>query len=416
MKTIFKAVRFLLLPMERARGLRRDDNGQVIVLTAVMVFMAVIMGIMTTNTSLMLFNRVRAQNAVDAAADSFAAYQARGLNLSQHLNDLHFIANAVLMGLSILNWTVRILCPVAALRPPPVFFDYAFYRQCCSTLVDTGEGIDTVQNVVAQAILGAQSAINVIFPIVGALSANRLAQANGADPILQWLPELIGSILGAFGLNVGSVQSITDTISGFGANIPVYTFPLKPGQLISLNTEEKDPKPGYPPWDTMGIIQGLVVASDISCALAGSIASTSAPDHEWGWSDTQIISSSEQGDTYYCGGPSYNTWIAGKARHTVIPERLFTLAWLNPNMSTPEQEIGYHAFEDDYPEFRYRTGTDQFESAPFFAIASSQVGGSPLMETSFISNFEEYAKPELISVHIGEPGSDDLTRRLFIWH
>jgi len=74
----------------RSRALPRDDKAQVLILTGFMTFVAAIMAVATITSGQMIYDRIRAQNAVDAAADTFAAFQARGLNAAQHLNDVHY--------------------------------------------------------------------------------------------------------------------------------------------------------------------------------------------------------------------------------------------------------------------------------------------------------------------------------------
>ena len=409
MKKLINLFAFLLIPMRRARSLRRDDSGQVMVLTGIMVLVAMMMTITTVNSGYLVYNRIQAQNAVDAAADTFAAYQARGLNFAQHLNDVHYWANWVIFGLEVVNFTARILCPVMSIRPPPLFFDYSFYMSCCNNLKSTGTFLDNAQDTIATMILGVQEVINTTFPILGGLSANALAEANGADKVAEWAGEVAGQLAGLIGMDASGLESAASSIADIPGIGDIYAFPLKPGQLIDLNIEKLDPDPDYLPWDDLGIINGLVIASDIACAAAGSIASTPKPNDGWGWEE----------DTYYCGGPSYNTWVAGKKRRNVWPS-LDRLPWLNPNMGTADLEMNVYTYQDGYPVFdqsgNVAAGPTTFRNPAFFVVASSQVGGSPLMERSSHSNFEDYSRPELISVHLGEPGSDSLVKSVFIWH
>lgn len=404
-----KRLAMLMLPMKRAQALRGDERGQVLVLSAIMVLMAMMLTLATLNSGVLVYNRIRSQTAVDAAADTFAAFQARGLNVAQHLNDVHYWANWVLFGLETVNWTVRITCPLLSIRPPPVFFDYSFYMSCCNNLKSVGKGLDNAQNTIAEMILGVQKVINTAFPVLAGLSANNLAEVNGADKILEWVGEIAGQIVGLIGMDLSGFESMLTSMAGIPGIGDIYAFPLKPGQLIDLNIAEKDPDPDWLPWDTLGIIKGLVIASDVACAAAGSIAMSEEPDHDYGWRD----------DTYYCGGPSYNTWITGKKRRNLWPD-LMRLQWLNPNMATPEQQIDVYTFQELYPVFDQRgkaaESPSNFGNPAFFTVASSQVGGSPLMERSSHSNFEEFSKPELISVHLGEPGENDFVTSVMIWH
>ena len=86
-------------------------------------------------------------------------------------------------------------------------------------------------------------------------------------------------------------------------------------------------------------------------------------------------------------------------------------------MGTPEQNIGVYTYESDYAVFeRKGASSSAFRNPAFFTVASSQVGGSPLMERSSHENFTEYSTADLISVHLGEPGSDSFVKTVFIWH
>ncbi len=393
----------------RSRALPRDDKAQVLILTGFMTFVAAIMAVATITSGQMIYDRIRAQNAVDAAADTFAAFQARGLNAAQHLNDVHYWANWTIFGLEVTDLGVRIACPFASIRPPPVFFDYAFYVNCCNLTKNIAKALDSAQSTIADLILGVQSVINTAFPVLAGLSANALAEANGADKVLEWVGQIAGQMAGLIGMDISGLEDAMTSMSSIPGLGDIYAFPLKPGQLIDLNIEKQDPDPDYLPWDDMGIIDGLITASDIACIAAGSNASGDAPSGGWGWDD----------DTYYCGGPSYNTWLAGKKRRSVWPA-LERIPWLNPNMGTEDPEISMYTYQENYAVLDERgnvaAGPDNFRNPAFFSIASSQVGGSPLMERSSHSNFEEFASPNLISVHLGEPGSDSTITSVLIWH
>lgn len=403
-----RACRGLCGPLYRIKALRRDDSGQVLILSGIMVLMAMIMAITTVNSGYVVYNRVTSQNAVDAAADTYAAYQARGLNFAQHLNDVHYWANMALFAAEAANYGLRIACPLAGFATFPIY-NLGLVSACCQGLKALGLGIDNAQHLIAELILGVQEAINVAFPVLGALSANALAEANGADNVPEWSDEITDELAGLIHENAAGIG---DLISGF-SEVPVlgdiYAVPLKPEQLIDLNIKKLDPDPDYLPWDDMSILQGLVIASDVACAMVFDIAMNSEPSHGYGWDD----------DTYYCGGPSYNTWLTGKKRRNAWPA-LDRLPWLNPNMGTPDLEMGIYTYQDGYPVFVHRSnvpaGPTTFRNPAFYTIASSQVGGSPLMERSGHSNFEEYAYPQLISVHLDEPGTDSFTKTVLIWH
>ena len=383
----------------RARGFRRDDRAQVLVLTAIMAFVTTIMALYTTNASIMIFDRVVAQNAVDAAADSFAAYQARGLNLTQHLNDVHYGVNVAIFVLESAAFVVRILCPAALLMTFPVPC-WSCYQTCCRLARIAATTLDDVQDFISDAILVIQDVINRVFPVMAALSANDIARANGADNLVAVAGELLGRIGDFFGINLGGLQAGFDAIADF---VPVYAFPLDPGQIIDLGMEKRDPDWLF--WDDMSILFGLGLASDIACALSGDqFVTSNEPNDGLGWEE----------DEYYCGGPDANTWFVGKRRRTVA-SALVNIPWLNPRMDAPDQEFGFHAFEDDYARFRSQgEGTSDFNNPAMFAVASSQVGGKVVIDRTILgADFdgdEDYGHPQLITVQI------PAARFLFIWH
>ena len=288
MRYLKNLLKFMLLPYHRALGMRRDDGGQVIVLTGVMVFVAMIMAIATMNSGMLLFNRVRAQNAVDAAADLLCRLPGPGPQFLAAperrplLGELdHLRAGIRGVGGAHRLAPLRHPAPTRVLRlqyVPPVLRDSH----------GRGQFLDDAQDTIADLILGVQSVIDTVFPILGALSANGLAEANGADKVLEWVGEIGSQLGGMIGVDLSFLQSLTSSLASIPGLGDIYVICLKPGQLISLNTEEKDPDPDSLPWDTLGIIEGLVIVSDIACALAVSIAMSDEPIMGTGGGTTPI--------------------------------------------------------------------------------------------------------------------------------
>lgn len=398
----------LSAPVRRAQRLRRDDQAQVMVLTAVMVFVVAIMGLTTFNAGTMLYNRVKVQTAADASADTFAAYQARGLNLAQHLNDIHYDLNWVLFAGESVAWGVRITCPAQAVRPPPIFFSFPAYNRCCRTWRSTATSIDDGQNMLSEVVLGVQKGINILLPLVGTINANGLAEANGGDKIWTWFGDIVGMLARTIGMNETVIQNAFDGIAAIPYLGDIYVLPVKINQLFDLNIKEKDPDPNDLPWDTKGIVRGLAIISDVACALSGDYAMSREPNHDYGWRD----------DTFYCGGPSYNTYMVGVQQRNAFPG-VEKLAWLNPRLRAREQRLDMYSHQRNYGVFEHRSSSSVrsvFHNPVMYGMASSQVEGSPLRERSSHSSFRGYSTPNLISVHMGEPGSDtDLTEEM-VWH
>ena len=76
--------------LNRVEALRSDQRGSLTLLAGMMVFLVTMFGIIALDTNMAIYNRIVAQNAVDSAADSAALWQARGCNLLQNLNNLHY--------------------------------------------------------------------------------------------------------------------------------------------------------------------------------------------------------------------------------------------------------------------------------------------------------------------------------------
>src|SRR5665213_3051532 len=76
--------------LARVEALRSDQRGSLTLLAGMMVFLVTIFGVLAFDTNMAIYNRIVAQNAVDSAADSAALWEARGCNMLQNLNNLHY--------------------------------------------------------------------------------------------------------------------------------------------------------------------------------------------------------------------------------------------------------------------------------------------------------------------------------------
>jgi len=413
---VFRCFRALVSPIHRARALHRDDRAQVMVLTAVMAFVLSILAISTLNTSTMLYNRIRTQNAVDAAADAYALWQARGSNMAQSLNDLHFDINEGATIAAYVACGIRIAGGVACvLQFAPIVgpgFKVACEAACIATKI-TLTIIEIAQAVASTLILGIQTGLNYVFPLIGFDAANSIAEANGASPVLAGMGDFIENLLAAFGITV-DVSSVLAAIPG--ANL-IFVLPLTPSSAFSLNLEKKDNSSDLPaPWSMNSTF--MDACNDIPCILASlgrSFTCMKSPladeSDECGWSDT-----------FFTGFPGYTTWVAGKQSQNILGG-LTNNKWLNPRSNEdPDVVVNYV----NYDEFAFNYGTTPgsgttFENPGFVAMASSQAFGAddiakqPVVETSDVGNFK-WMRPQLISVHIGDPPSDTVMESMLIWH
>jgi len=72
--------------MEEPDEIVNSQQGQVLVFTGLLLLVPVMFFLVTLNVGRMVAIRIKMQNAVDAAAQTAALWQARGLNLEGHLN------------------------------------------------------------------------------------------------------------------------------------------------------------------------------------------------------------------------------------------------------------------------------------------------------------------------------------------
>lgn len=381
--------RMLFAPYYRARALRNDDRAQVMVLTGVMVFVLVIFAMATFNTSTSLYNRVRAQNAVDAAADAYAVWQARGLNLSQHINDIHWTLNLAFWIAETAACIARIVCPFLKAIP---YVGPALEAACCGATTAVIMVAEGGQFAVQEFSHAFQEVINYAAPIIGMIKANTVAEANGADPILEAAGAVIDQLLALFNINI----SLGDLLSDLG-NLPIigditsgiYVFPLNVTDVADLNTRKKegddnateDGTPMIPPWWMPE--QAIDICKNIPCSVSFSCIG------DCGWEDT-----------FYYGFPGYNTWIAGVKQRN-FRTSIEKIPWLNPRRNQENEDV---------TAFEHRTASEvsgEFKNPGYVAVASSQPFGStnikkqPLVERTIgVSGFK-YMRGDLISVHYG---------------
>jgi hypothetical protein len=396
-------MRVLLLPLARARALRRDDRAQVMILTGVMVFLVMIFGITTFNTGTLIYNRILVQNAVDAAADTHALWMARGYNLVQHLNDFHKDALDVMTPVFYVTCGIRMGC-VALLAVP--FVGGALYQACCTATQVTVSLLEAAQMAIATVILIVQPLLNYVMPIVGILAANSVAKANGADPILGSLMGILDGFLGNLGLgtNLQSEMAQIPLLSDF------YVLPLTAKTAITLGLKKRGDDGGETSapggnWQTDSTVAALCEYGTCTSGATCMQSPFDLGDQECGWSDT-----------YYYGYPHYNTWVAGKMRRDFLGGAYARNPWLNPRRDRdPQVEVDYKGF-DDFAFFTNRTSSlsTEFRNPAMFAFASSQAAGDAVVESS--GNNFRYAVPQLISVVLESQDGTDLTEDRFIWH
>jgi len=370
-------------PWRRIRQLRGDDSGQVLLLSAVMVFVVAIMGVIAMDSNMAVYNRIVAQNATDAAADAAALWQARGCNLLQHLNNLHYgVDIAACIGESI----AAAACAAGAVlviveKVPIIGAAAAAARPAVCIACDLLPIIDAAQQKFYEILMPIQQGIVDVTPFLAFGYANAAAKGSGADELLPALAEGLEGLLGKLGLSAPGFGDIAGAIAGGLDWVPLYAAPINPSSLkLYVEKKSTDDLPwDYPSWvGEAGDIAGQIGCSDYGYPSAKNIAKGMGWDEEWGWDDQ-----------YFFGNPGFMTWIAAKRKRGELAG-LGKLRWMN----------GGEQNEDQISKVMYTgsaLGSGKLEIPAFIAIASSQVEGTPV-----VSHGDVDAHGKLIKVYLSE--------------
>lgn len=212
-----------------------DDRGSVGVLVALVMFFVLGMLSMTYNTARLSTEKIRLQNAADAAALEHAAWQARGMNMIQNLNNEGFT------GLCFADELICISCAFNVLREAfeiagnvtPVPFNMVF-KVLEVTLYGVIKAALFVAKWISRGLVGGVvSVLQTICqftPIIGYMTAQELAQANGATPAGGASFEVAGVHFGAYAI-------------GFAIRSPLTMFSLPVEREEFKDKEEKEKAP-----------------------------------------------------------------------------------------------------------------------------------------------------------------------------
>lgn len=170
------------------------ERGSVGVLVALAIFFVLGMISMTFNTAVLSKEKMRLQNAADAAALEHASWQARGMNAIQNLNDEAFIGyefSDELVAIAAAIETFRRgfeIAEKAALAIPVVgpalagtfrVLEVMAHFMCKAVLWVSW----WIAQVVVEKLIYYQQTVYMFTPTVGWLGAQQMAQINGAGPI-----------------------------------------------------------------------------------------------------------------------------------------------------------------------------------------------------------------------------------------
>lgn len=344
-----------------------DESGSVLLLSGMMSFLVAFMALYAVDTSQVIYNRITAQNAADAAAETAALWQARGLNLVQELNDFHYFFNESIFVAEAENIAQCATIPLGAGEAPlgactvgDIFTGLGACEAACSTLQNDCHACEKAlddnnnQKSVAASILNLQSNLCTGFALMTLEFASDAAQVSGADPIISVLPEYVGGAISTV-FSSGGLSSIGSALTGVGESLSSLTSQLPPGfQLYAMPINKNGTSlnlavmPGkcWPwmwcflspddiePTVAKGVLVVMWTAAYAGCS-GGMVPCLEVGDSpillprggfepsSWTWSDS-----------YFIGHPGYMTWVAGKTNEPELAG-LGYIRWLNPSPSPP---------------------------------------------------------------------------------
>lgn len=385
---------------KKIRQVPRDEGGSVLLLSGMMSFLIAIMALYALDTSQVIYNRITSQNAADAAAETAALWQARGLNMEQEINFFHYFFN---QSVFVAEWSHLVAC----YQTGPDFtslIECIWPPACAAALSQLSQDCDSCQKALSdnkyhadksEKILSLQSRLSSVFPLLEVAFASQAAQQSGADPILNVTANYLGnafSILPSPLNNLSGIHlpSLPSGLSSFN----LYAMPLNPTS-VSFNIVQK--QGGYWPWkwtfvgpkldnfDQYLMQAGAVFGWGIACASCWIVGDE--PDlsglwpPNWGWSNR-----------YYIGHPGYMTWVAGKTNENELAG-LGNISWMTVNQSTPAEVKYYLMNQSSLPMYTDSSTTQEgpvMQIPAVIGLASSQVEGMGVtaVDESLVSEFE----------------------------
>ena len=405
--------------LQRVTALRSDQRGSMTLLMGMMVFLVTIFAIIAFDTNKAIYNRIIAQNAVDSAADAAALWQARGCNMLQQLNNLHYDVDE---GLCIAEGVSASACVAAEALYAAELAGDAFFgagealrpvRYAVCLFCDPLPWIDYVQQMFYKAIMPIQQGIVEATPYLAFGYANACAKGSGADTLGSAMGDTLQSLLSHLGINVPGL----DSLGGVVGSIPIYAVPLDPDSFGLFDPKNKGlyvkkrNNDGSPPLNWPAVVgeigdqAGYVGCSDavpVTYPQSREAAKAMSWDSKWGWDDQ-----------YYFGHPGFMTWIAGKQGQQELLG-LGDLRWLNGGSAAASGETDYGMGQSNLRMYTgSATGSDgsPLTIPGFIAIASSQVEGAPVICHGGVD-----AQGKLIKVYIPSGGSPKPAEDYFIFH
>lgn len=211
--------------LEKMRRRLSSEDGSVGVVVAIFLFFALGLLTMTWNTAQLSKEKMRLQNAADAAALAHAAWQARGMNAVQNMNDeMHaslVLAKDLRTASAVFEGTGQAL-DLASVGP------WAFITKplaIAAHLIGTLLGVVSghLSHIICELFLQYLALFYAKgSSLLGLWSAQQLAALNEADPLVS-LGSIAGSKLGIYTLGL--------------------SWPLKDAFVLPISQEAKSDKP-----------------------------------------------------------------------------------------------------------------------------------------------------------------------------
>jgi hypothetical protein len=399
----------------RILNLRKDASGSALLLSGTMMFLIVMAVVLNGDMNKAVYDRIVAQNAVDAAAEAAALWEARGCNVIQHLNNIHYEGNKILF---VAESAALVGCGSAIFAVPAVHaakaYPILYPAAVIAALVSCGACglapiIDEGQEYFASAINGFQEVARTAFPILAVGYANQIAQASGGDNLLEVIPQYVGSLMDAGGVNWGGTEDVLSGIEGLPAPLNSLTIAAIPWTIIGddtfftmgIVTNAGSELPWKTPewWNDMASTIYPVAKTECSSAWEyGSAFSwmKDSPD-DWGWADN-----------YYQGNPGYMTWVAGKKNQEEVAG-LGNMRWLKAKEGA--------TFVDTNMMYSGEVvNPDKLRVPAFIALASSQVEGTPVISYTDEVNSKGTLIPVYLPFNYKKPTRGDELSPIGIYH
>ncbi|MFT5495554.1 MAG: hypothetical protein ACI9TH_000945 [Kiritimatiellia bacterium] len=337
------------------RKVQSDESGNLLVLTGIMTFVFMVFAFSTLFTAEAIYNRIMIQNAVDSAADSAVLWQARGLNLIQHLNNFHYILLWLYAALTIVGCCCK-LAQILCAASLGICVPCCAIGGACGPASKLCDVMPDVQEVTTTVIHATQGVIAGVTPILAFIYANENAKFSGATEIDNQLTKdfsedfkiglktQLGSTAGGIGGTFASAASKLALFFGDSYAVPLNPLSLSLGVSKEL-IDEGDPFSNLP-W---------ILPIWMACFLA-----------EW-----EV--------EHYSGRPGYLTWVAFRERPTRVHGPAWE--WLNPEDKTFVEDPALTDGTTDFMSpranmhnFTNRKGDPFMTYIPaYMAMASAQV-------------------------------------------